>query len=391
MNVIMTKTPHTDYFAEQRNPLPGDILYQALWPPEEIILAVNPRTTIEVVEGILQAAKDREQIIILELALSEMNLKGGYTGLTPSTFFERVRKAAENVGWYGYVLHADHITIKKGTEEEIDNVKREIEARVKAGYTSFAIDTSYLFNRSKTKIKDQLADIVTTSVSLFKFLEETMDGKRYGKEGEIGEIGIREFTEVEEALYFLDQLRKERITLNWLAVANGSKHGLRIDASGKIIPQIGINIKRTEEIVDALWASNYKTTIAQHGITGTPLPIIASRFPKGKISKGNVGTLWMLLVLEIIQEYEPSLYQRIYDWVTKNYGEEGAPIEKVFTDNSKYSIKVFFKDLERIGEDTKKFIKNRAYSEALAFFEVFGMKETAKKTYKYVKKNKIEY
>lgn len=387
----MIKSPHIEYFEQSRKPLPGDVLYEALWPPDAIILAVNPRATTEVVEGILQAAKDRDQIVILELALSEMNLKGGYTGLTPSAFFERVRKAAERVGWYGYVLHADHITVKKGTEEEIENVKKEIEARVKAGFTSFAIDASFLFDRSKTEVKDQLRNIVKTSVSLFKYLEDRMDGKSYSKEGEVGEIGISEFTEVEEALYFLDQLRKNNVSLNWLAIANGSKHGVSIDAEGNIIPQLGINIKRTVEIVDALWANNYRTTLAQHGITGTPLSLIASTFPRGKISKGNVGTFWMLLVWDIIQIYEPDLHQKMYNWVIENYGEEGVPEAKTFTDNSKYSIKVFFNNLEKIGETTKKAIKAKAYAEALIFFEAFGMQKTAEKVYDYIVKNKIEY
>lgn len=57
-------------------------LFVALQPSNEIILAVNPQVTIDVIIGILQAAKDTEQIVILELELSEMDHKGGYTGLT---------------------------------------------------------------------------------------------------------------------------------------------------------------------------------------------------------------------------------------------------------------------------------------------------------------------
>jgi len=136
------KEPHIEFFEQPRNPLPGNVLFEALDPPEEIILAVNPRVTIEVIEGVLKAAKDTENIVILELALSEMNLQGGYTGLTPKAFAERVKKAAERVGWYGYVLHADHVVVKKGTDEEIENVKRELAARVEAGFTSFAIDST---------------------------------------------------------------------------------------------------------------------------------------------------------------------------------------------------------------------------------------------------------
>ncbi|MEM2696791.1 MAG: hypothetical protein QXR78_02285, partial [Nitrososphaerota archaeon] len=71
------KPEYISFFEEFRDPIPGNILFEALTPPREIILAVNPRLTIEVVEGVLKAAKDTENVVILELALSEMNLKGG--------------------------------------------------------------------------------------------------------------------------------------------------------------------------------------------------------------------------------------------------------------------------------------------------------------------------
>lgn len=387
----MAKEAHVKFFEQPRNPLPGGFLFDALYPPDSIILAVNTRTTLQVIEGILQAAKDTEQIIIFELALSEMDINGGYTGLTPSAFASRVRQAAENVGWYGYVLHADHLTVKKGTEEELDRVKKEIDARVDAGFTSFAVDTSFLFDRSADNVKDQLKEIIRTAVLLFKHIEKRMGNKHYGKEGEVGEIGIREFTTVEESLHFLGELKKNGIELNCLAIANGSKHGVSVDAEGNIIPKLGINIQRTVEIADAVRAAGYKTGIAQHGTTSTPIALIASAFPKGKVTKGNVGTLWMLIVWEILQVYEPELYKKIHNWVIKKYGKEGVPEPETFAANSKFAIKEFFGEIEKISEETKKTIRVRAYLEALMFCKAFGMNKTAKKVYDYLIKNKIKY
>jgi len=346
---------------------------------------------MDVITGILQAAKDTEQVVILELALSEMDRNGGYTGLTPSAFASRVKKVAEIVGWYGYVLHADHITVKKGTEEEMETVKKEIDARIDANFTSFAIDSSFLFDRSKTDVRDQLKEVVRTSVSLFNYIKEKMGGKHYGKEGEVGEIGITEFTTVDEALYFLDKLKENGIELDCLAIANGSKHGVSVDAEGRIIPQLGINIQRTVEIADAIKAKGYKTGIVQHGITGTPLPLIASKFPKGKVIKGNVGTNWMLLVWDVLEIFEPQLHQKMHYWVIKKYKKEGVSEPEVFVGNSKFAIKEFFEDLERINEETKKAIRAKAYAEALIFFKAFGMNKTAKKAYEYIMKNRIEY
>lgn len=385
------RAPHIEFFEQPRNPIPGGILFDALQPPREIILAANPRVTIDVIEGILQAAKDSEEIVILELALSEMNLSRGYTGLTPRTFAERVRAAAEKVGWYGYVLHADHLTVKRGSDEELGLVKKEIDARIEAGFSSFAIDASFLFNRSAKTVPEQLKEIVQNGVLLFKYIDEKIPDKRYGREGEVGEIGIEEFTTVEEAVYYVDKMRENGVELDCLAIANGSRHGVSVDAEGRIAPQLGINIKRTIEVVDAIRARGHKTGVAQHGITGTPLHLIATKFPKGKIIKGNVGTSWMLLVWDVLRIFEPDLFERIRRWTLEKYGREGVPEALVFNEKSKYAIKPFFQELERLGEETKRAIRARTYAEALMFFRAFGMHKTAKRVHNHVVKNNIRY
>jgi len=387
----MEKQAYREFFEQPRPPLPGDILFKSLQPPKEIVLAANPRATIDVIIGILQAAKESGESAIFELALSEMSLSGGYTGLTPYSFAERLRKAADEVGWYAYVLHADHLTVKKGTDEEIENVKKEIKARIEAGFTSFAVDASFLFDRTAKTVPEQLKRIIDAGIELFNFIDKHMAGKSYGREGEVGEIGIAEFTTVEEATYYVEKMHKNGIELDCLAIANGSKHGVTVDAEGKIVPQLTINLKRTVEIVDALRAMGYRTGIAQHGITGTPLPLIATKFPKGKIIKGNVGTFWMLLVWDILQVFKPELYEKIHKWTIQNYGQEGAPETKVFAKNSKYAIKRFFNDLENLDDETRRAIRAKAYAEALTFFKAFGMKETAKRVYGYIVKNNIKY
>ena len=385
------KPPHVAFFEETKPPLPGNIAFEALTPPREIILAVNPRVTTEVIEGVLKAAKETENIVILELALSEMNLKGGYTGLTPKTFAERVRKAAEKVGWHGYILHADHVVIRKGTDEEIENVKRELAARIEAGFTSFAIDASHLFDTTKDTVPEQLKKICEVGVELFKFLDEKIGHRRYGREGEVGEIGKSEFTEVSEALYYVDYMNKNGIDIHWLAINNGSKHGVSVDAEGKVIPQLGINIKRTVEIVQALWDHGYRTRVAQHGISGTPLHLIAEKFPKGMIQKGNVATYYMLTVYDILRIYEPELYKRIHKWVIDKFGKEGVPEVEVFVANCKRALKEFFNEFDKISDEAKEVIRARAYADTLIHMKAFGMEKTAKRVYDYIRENNIKY
>lgn len=385
------KPEHVAFFEEPRPPLPGNILFEALTPPREIVLAVNPRVTVEMIEGILRAAKETENIVILELALSEMNLKGGYTGLTPKAFAERVRKAAENVGWYGYVLHADHVTVKKGTSDEIKNVREELKARVEAGFTSFAIDTSYLFDVSKDTVPEQLKPVIESGTELFRYLDELIGHRNYGREGEVGEIGKTELTEVSEALHYVETMRKNGIDIHWLAINNGAKHGVSVDAEGNIIPQLGINIKRTVEIVQALWDHGFGTRVAQHGVSGTPLHLIAEKFPRGMIHKGNVATYYMLAVYEILRIYEPELYQRIYKWVIDKFRKEGTPEVEIFVENCKHALKEFFHEFDKISDETKEAIRAKAYADTLLHIRAFGMEKTAKRVHNYIKEKKIKY
>ncbi len=131
------------YFEETRNPFPLNYLAKGVSKMNTIIAALNPRATEEVIRGILRAAKNSRAIVIMELALSEMSISGGYTGYTPQNFADRIKSAAEKEKWFAYALHADHLTVKKGTDEEIENVKKEIAARINAGFTGYAVDTSF--------------------------------------------------------------------------------------------------------------------------------------------------------------------------------------------------------------------------------------------------------
>ena len=56
-------------------------------------MAANTRITT-VAKGIFRAAKETDSAVFMELARSECDLKGGYTGLTPHDFAEKMREAA---------------------------------------------------------------------------------------------------------------------------------------------------------------------------------------------------------------------------------------------------------------------------------------------------------
>jgi fructose-bisphosphate aldolase class II len=364
-------------------PIPGSIMFNALDGANTIIMAANTRVAL-VAPGIFRAAKELDAAVILELAKSESDLKGGYTGLTPKLFSEKMRAAAEEVGFDIWALHADHITIKKGTREEIEDTKKLIDAQIEAGYTSFAIDASHLFNFEGGDLREELAQNIDITTELAKHIEQRMKGREYGLEVEVGEIGRedehgRVLTRPEEAVTFIKALNENDVYPQVLAIANGSAHGNVYDERGNLIPQVSIDIPQTKAVAKALRENNLKVRIAQHGITGTPLELINTQFPKGDIIKGNVGTHWQNLVWDIIKVFEPDLYGRIRQWTLDNYREK-APDKKddqLFGTYSKNAIKVFFDEIYAVDEDTKAAIAAQAYADALKFFRAFSGRGTA--------------
>ena len=328
--------------------------------------------------------------MIFELALSEMSLNGGYTGYTPKKFADRCQSAATKERWYAYALHADHLTVKKGTAEEMSNVMNEINARIEAGFSGYAIDTSFLFNREETTVDSQLKDILSKGLILFDFLKEKLGDKPYGLEGEVGEIGITEYTSVEEATHYVQSLEKTGIKLDYLAIANGSTHGVNVDASGKVVPQLGINVQRTVEIVDEFKKLGYHTRIAQHGITGTPVNVIGSTFPHGNIAKGNIGTHWQRLVYKILEVAEPKLYSKMRNWILDTYSKPDEDEHTTFAKNSKFAWKEFFDEVENIKPSTKESIITQTIFDMNDFIEALKMKGSANLCHKYIVENNLE-
>jgi len=357
----------------------GDVMFDALKNTEMIIMACNTRITKGVVKGIMRAAKKDDAAVIFELAKSESDLEGGYTGLKPAEFCSRVTQVAQEVGHDIAVLHADHITVQKGTPEEVDDVKKLIKAQIDAGYQSYAVDASYLFNLTGKTLEEELALNVKVTTELVNYIQDNMDGP-FGLEVEVGEIGRKDtsgmvLTQPEEAVSFISTLKKNGIAPHLLATANGSAHGNTFDASGKLIEQVSIDIAQTIKVGEAL--EKFDVHIAQHGITGTPVKIIKEHFPKKYLRKGNVGTHWMNLVWKVLEKEEPELYKKIWDWTLKNHSKPGKSDAEVFGKSSKLAIKVFFEEIDNVKESTTKIIEENAYKEARIFFDAFNAQGSA--------------
>jgi fructose-bisphosphate aldolase, class II len=374
-------------------PIPGSTIFQGISGKKAIIMAANTRITT-VAQGIFKAAKDTDSAVFMELARSECDLKGGYTGLTPKDFSEKMQDAAKAAGFDIWALHADHITIKSGDTKEIEGTKQLIDAQIQAGYTSFAIDASHLFNFEGKTVREELEPNIRATTELALFIKNRMKGKEFGLEVEVGEIGRKDghgliLTKPEEAVEFIRALNENGIHPQVLAIANGSTHGHVYDESGNVIEQLSIDIPQTKAIAQALRDNNLRVGIAQHGITGTPRDLINLHFPKGDIIKGNVGTFWQDVVFSTLKVYEPGLYKEIQEWTLATYraANPGKKDSQIFDGNCKFAIKEFFKDLYAVDEDTKNAIQAMAYAESLVFFKAFGSYGSASRVRTLLKKS----
>ena len=359
-------------------PIPGSTIFRGISGQKSIIMAANTRIAT-VAKGIFRAAKETDSAVFMELARSECDLKGGYTGLTPQAFSEKMQKAAKAVEFDIWALHADHITIKTGDAPEIEGTKQLIDAQIAAGYTSFAIDASHLFNFEGKTVQEELEQNIRVTSDLALYIKSRMKGREFGLEVEVGEIGRKDghgmiLTSPEEAVAFIKALQENGVFPQVLAIANGSTHGHVYDEKGNVVEQLSIDISRTKAVAKALRENNLHVGIAQHGITGTPRDLINQHFPKGDIIKGNVGTFWQDVVFNALKVYEPALYKSIQEWTLENYRAKnpGKKDSQIFDGNCKFAIKEFFKELYAVEEDTEQAIQAMAYAESLVFFRAFS-------------------
>ena len=319
-----------------------DIL-KVLKDREVIIMACNIRIR-HAIPGIMKAAEELDAVVAFELARSEGDLKGGYTGQTPEIFARTVLEYADQTGFSRpFFIHGDHITVKKTTPEAVEDTKKLIEAELAAGYTSFAIDASFNELHENTRVTTELAQpIIKLGIGLEVEVGEI---KSAGQEAVV--------TSVEEARDFILGLKDNGVHPDMLAINNGSKHGNYLEGE-----PIHIDLERTGEIYQTI--KPYGVVIAQHGITGTPLHLVG-RFADYGIRKGNVGTQWQNVAHAHLPE---DLFSRMKAWAKA----EGKDV--------KMATKVFKAEIDGIPEAYKKQILDDACETAKSFFKAFRAEGT---------------
>lgn len=322
----------------------SDPVFKALKDHKVIIMACNTRIRHSI-PGIMRAAQELDAIVAFELAKSEGNLKGGYTGMTPRIFFDTIMDYADKTGFTKpFFIHGDHVTTKSKDPAVVEDSRALIKAELEAGYTSIAIDASF------NEIPDNI--VITTILS-----KEVVEAGA-GLEVEVGEIKSAgyegEITTVEEGLDFIKGLSDNKVRPNLLAINNGSKHG-----NYKPGEDVHIDLSRTGDIYDAI--KGFGVNIAQHGITGTPLELVG-QFADYGIRKGNVGTNWQ----NIAHAGLPAdLMSAMKDWAAG----EGKDL--------KFATKQFYDEINGVPDKYRIKIEDDSYRSACEFIKAFRAVGTA--------------
>ncbi len=240
----------------------GKVVDQALVAKgQAMTIAANGRNTL-VIRGALLAAQRAEATLLIEIARSECNY-------CPVNFFNialHVDALCNELGiTIPVAIHADHYGIK--SEADLPFARMEIPAIFEAGITSIAVDASHMPDD-----KNLLANI-----DLNRFIPGWA-----GLETEVGEIkGDQGLSTVDDASFLVKGLNAHGIFPDWIALNNGSSHGL--EASGQ-----GIQVELTAKIHQAI--APYGVSGAQHGTSGNNSEKLRAITAQTSTTKANVAT-----------------------------------------------------------------------------------------------------
>lgn len=232
-------------------------------------IAANGRNHF-VIRGALRAAQRANAAIILEIAKSE----GGGNAYCSVNYWNLARQADAVMNELGITvpvaIHADHYGIKSRTD--VEAAKVEIPTLFEAGMTSIAIDASHMPDEEN----------LLANLALNAYLP-----KWAGYETEIGEIkGKLGLSTADEALFLIQGLNANDAFPDWIALNNGTTHG--IEQSDE-----GIQVPLTAEIHGVL--AKYNISGAQHGTSGNSSERLRNIVQKTNTTKANVATALQMI------------------------------------------------------------------------------------------------
>ena len=253
-------------------------------------IAANGRNHF-VIRGALMAAQRANAAIIIEIAKSEGGANA-YCGVSLWNMARQVDAVCNELGiTVPVAIHADHYGIKG--DKDVETARTEITSLFDAGITSIAIDASHLPDDEN----------LLANIALNPYVPNWA-----GHETEVGEIKGKEgLSTADEALFLIQGLNAHDIFPDWIALNNGTTHG--IEASDK-----GIQISLTTEIHNAL--AKYKVSGAQHGTSGNNSERLRDIAQTTNTTKANVATALQMITWGVkVNEYGNALLDKNGEFV----------------------------------------------------------------------------
>lgn len=234
-----------------------------------IAMACNGRSYF-VIRGALKAAQRANAPVIIEIAKSE----GGQKSYCAVNYWNMARIVDALCNELGITvpvaIHADHYGIK--SDKDLAAAKVEVPTMFDAGITSIAIDASHLPDDQNLLANLAINPFIPKWASL---------------ETEVGEIkGNQGLSTVSEAKFLIQGLNAHEIFPDWIALNNGTTHGLEASSAG-------IQVGLTAEIHQAL--TPYKVNGAQHGTSGNSSDRLREIAQKTATTKANVATALQMI------------------------------------------------------------------------------------------------
>ncbi|MAE69694.1 MAG: ketose-bisphosphate aldolase [Gemmatimonadetes bacterium] len=229
-----------------------------------LTMAANGRSYFAI-RGALLAAQKANAALIVEIAKSE----GGANAYCAVSYWNMARHVDALCNELGITvpvaIHADHYGIKGPAD--VERAKTEIPSMFDAGITSIAIDASHLPDDENLLSSLALMPLVPGWACI---------------ETEVGEIkGDAGLSTEEEALFLIQGLNAHGISPDWIALNNGSAHGIQASSQG-------IQVELTAAIHEAL--APYRVSGAQHGTSGNSSERLRAVADKTRTTKANVAT-----------------------------------------------------------------------------------------------------
>ena len=295
--------------------------------------AINVRAmSYDTGRAVMRAARKLNAgAFILEIARSEI----GYTEQRPHEYAAVMLAAALREGFRGFLfLQGDHVqtNAKKYNsperEKELDTLRALIREEIAAGFYNIDIDTSTLVDLEKPTLEEQQRVNCELAADFTEFIRKhEPSGVTVSVGGEIGEVGGKN-SDVHELHAFMTGYttaltrRGAGLTgISKISVQTGTAHGGFIDAGGKLLTDVKIDLDTLRELSRVAREDYGLGGAVQHGASTLP-PDAFDAFPRVGACEIHLATNFQNMVYD---QMPAALREEMYAWTRQNATEERKP------------------------------------------------------------------